>query len=348
MKKRFFSLISAAIIAVSTLLSGCSEYEKKVDGKLSIVTTCFPPYDFARAVTGGDTDITMLLCPGAEAHSYEPTPLDIATIRQCDVFIYIGGEGEVWADKILDTIDTEDMTVIRLFDFVEPLGEEHVEGASPNGHSHHHHHEHEHEEEHEDELSVEHEETDEHNADEHNDVSYSGYDEHIWTSPENAELCVKGISDALCTADSSSAELYKDNTEKYTEQIHKLGEDFAEMTENAPENVIVIGDRFPFRYLTNEYGIEYFAAFSGCSSESEPGVYTMAFLIDEILAHDIDTVFYLEFSTKRLAEKLCDATGAKMLPLHSCNNVSNEDFENGITYIDLMKENLNNLREALY
>lgn len=330
MKRHIFCFAAALTLAVSGIFTGCSSNEKTASNRLSIVTTCFPPYDFARAVTGGEADLTMLLCPGAEAHSYEPTPLDIAAIRQCDVFVYIGGEGEVWVDKILGSIDTENMTIVRLFDYVEPLEEEDVAGASPSGHSHEHSHE---EEEH-------------HDDDEHS--SGGDYDEHIWTSPKNAIKCVDGIKEALCSADPSDSDGYAKNAADYTAQLEELDRDFSEMTENAPNDIIVIGDRFPFRYLANDYDLEYFAAFSGCSSESEPGVYTMAFLIEEILEHDIDTVFYLEFSTKKLAEKLCTAAGAEMLPLQSCHNVSKTDFENGETYISLMRQNLNNLREALY
>lgn len=333
MKIRIFCFAAALALAASGTFTGCSSYKKPSSNRLSIVTTCFPPYDFARAVTGGDADITMLLCPGAEAHSYEPTPLDIVKIQQCDVFIYIGGEGEVWVDKILGSVDTENMTIVRLFDFVEPLEEEDVVGASPSGHNHEHSHDEEDHEEH-------------HDGDEHD--SDDGYDEHIWTSPNNAAMCVDGIMETLCSADPADSDVYVKNAGSYKAQLEELDRDFTEMTENAPNDIIVIGDRFPFRYLAHDYDLEYFAAFSGCSSESEPGVYTMAFLIDEILEHDIDTVFYLEFSTKKLAEKLCTATGAEMLPLQSCHNVSKTDFENGETYISLMRQNLNNLREALY
>lgn len=324
MKRRIFSILSSAIVLLTTLMCGC-EYHKEENGdKISIVATCFPPYDFARAVAGDSAEITMLLSTGAEAHSYEPTPLDIAKIQQCDIFICVGGEGEVWVDKILESIDTSSMEIIRLFDYVEPLEEEEVDGASPNAHSHSHDHD------------------DEHNS------SGVGYDEHIWTSPVNAQLCINGIEEVLCGEFSQNAEFYRENVRKYSAQLAELDRDFRELTENAPENLIIVGDRFPFRYLAHEYGLEYFAAFSGCSSESEPSVRTMAYLIEEILEHDADVVFCLEFSTQKLAEKLCDATGAEILPLHSCNNVSKEDFENGITYVELMYVNLNNLREALY
>ncbi len=355
--KKLLTCITAIFTLLTCIpLSGCSESVETDSAKLSIVTTCFPPYDFARAVTGGNADITMLLCPGAEAHSYEPTPLDILKIQQCDVFIYIGGEGEVWADKILDSFDSSDITIIRLSDYADKLEEEAVAGASPNGHNHHHHgeaeeseeeEEHSHDEESEEEEEHSHdEESEEEHGHSHNEGE--SFDEHIWTSLRNAEKCVEGIEHELCEAFPENRETYSENAHAYIEQMRTLDEEYTEMTENAPSDLVVIGDRFPFRYLTNDYGLEYFAAFSGCSSESEPGVYTMAFLIDELIRHELDTVFYLEFSTKRLAQKLSDATGAKMLPLHSCHNVSNEDFKNGVTYIELMKQNYENLREALY
>jgi zinc transport system substrate-binding protein len=316
MCKKIFCLLAAAIM----LLTGCS-YEKNESESgetLSIVTTCFPPYDFARAVTGGNADITMLLCPGAEAHSYEPTPMDIAEIQQCDVFIYIGGEGEVWVDKILNSIDNPDIKVVKLFDYVDPLCEEEVQGASPDG------------------------------IDNDDGDDEEEYDEHIWTSPKNAVKCVEGITDALCSVDEENSDAYKSNSAGYQAQLNELDSEFSDMISNAPSDTIIIGDKFPFRYLAADYNLNYYAAFSGCSSESEPGVYTMAFLIDKLLEENIDTVFYLEFSTKKLAEKLCSAVGAQMLPLQSCHNVTPDDFENGVTYIDLMYQNLNSLREALY
>lgn len=326
--RRIICFLVMTAVLTTGLLSGCAYGKKKNDGKISVVTTCFPPYDFARAVAGDTADITMLLNTGAEAHSYEPTPRDIAEIQNCDVFICIGGEDEVWVDSVLEAVDNDSMTVIRLFDYAELLEEEAVAGASPDGHDHHHHHS---EDEHEHDSKV-----NENNA-----------DGHIWTSPENAVKCVQAIEDAFCEKYIENSEFYRSNAEEYIKRLEQLDSDFRKITENTGEKVIIVGDRFPFRYLAHEYDLEYFAAFSGCSSESEPSVYTMAFLIDEILEHNADTVFYLEFSTRKLAEKLCDATGAKMLPLNSCHNVSKDDFSSGVTYIDLMYENLKNLKEAL-
>lgn len=326
--RRIICFLVMTAVLTTGLLSGCAYGKKKNDGKISVVTTCFPPYDFARAVAGDTADITMLLSTGAEAHSYEPTPRDIAEIQNCDVFICIGGEDEVWVDSILKAVDNDSMTVIRLFDYAELLEEEAVAGASPDGHDHHHHH---------DKNDHEHD----------GEVNENNADGHIWTSPENAVKCVQAIEDAFCEKYIENSEFYRSNAEEYIKRLEQLDSDFRKITENTGEKVIIVGDRFPFRYLAHEYDLEYFAAFSGCSSESEPSVYTMAFLIDEILEHNADTVFYLEFSTRRLAEKLCDATGAKMLPLNSCHNVSKEDFSSGVTYIDLMYENLKNLKEAL-
>ena len=330
MKRRGLLLLTALTLAAAGVFSGCGASAAADDGKLSIVTTCFPPYDFARAVTGDSADITMLLCPGAEAHSYEPTPLDIAKIQACDVFVYVGGEGEVWADKILDSIDTSGKTIIRLFDFVSPLEEEEVGGE--------HHHDHHHDEDHHHEDSEEEE---------------PEYDEHIWTSPRNAKLCVEGVCEGLCQAMAGHTDFdwqtgFRLNAQAYISRFEDLDRRYTELTENAPSRLMIVGDRFPFRYLANDYGLEYLAAFSGCSSETEPGVYTMALLIDEAIEHDADTVFYLEFSTKKLAEKLSAATGAQMLPLHSLHNVSGDDFDSGVTCADLMENNLDSLKEALY
>lgn len=330
MRKCLLGIIVGASVLFTSLAGGCSTEKEKGD-RLSIVATSFPPYDFARAVVDDAADITMLLNTGAEAHSYEPTPLDIAKIQKCDVFVCIGGEDEVWVDKILDSIDTSEMTIIRLFDYAELLEEEAVAGASESGHNHDHDHEH-------------------HDHDESGEeaVSEENADGHIWTSPANAVRCIQGIEESLCENYSENEEIYRENASEYMDRLHKLDKEFNEMTKNASKNTIVIGDRFPFRYLAHEYGFEYFAAFSGCSSESEPSVYTMAYLMDEIGEHEMDTVFYLDFSASKLSEKLCSATGAKMLPLYVCHNVTKDEFEEGVTYIDLMYKNLNNLREALY
>lgn len=325
MKKK--ALLTAVIMCLLTF-TGCmqsnADYIKNNNNsELSIVTTCFPPYDFARAVKGNTDNITMLISAGAEAHSYEPTPLDILKIQQCDVFIYIGGEGEVWADEILNSMDTSGKYILKLSDYAELLEEADIEGAN-SAHEHHNHSEHE---------------------EEHDDCDF---DEHIWTSPENAISMTEAVCNTLSDADSKKADLYRKNTEEYTDKLRKLDSDFRDMISGAKSNLIVVGDRFPFRYLADEYNLQYYSAFSGCSSETEPGVYTMAFLINKVLENKVKNIFCLEFSTRKVAEKLSDATGAEILILHSCSNVSRDDFRNNVTYIDLMYQNLNTLKEALY
>lgn len=325
MKKK--ALLTAVIMCLLTF-TGCmqsnADYIKNNNNsELSIVTTCFPPYDFARAVKGNTDNITMLISAGAEAHSYEPTPLDILKIQQCDVFIYIGGEGEVWADEILNSMDTSGKYILKLSDYAELLEEADIEGAN-SAHEHHNHSEHE---------------------EEHDDCDF---DEHIWTSPENAISMTEAVCNTLSDADSKKADLYRKNTEEYTDKLRKLDSDFRDMISGAKSNLIVVGDRFPFRYLADEYDLQYYSAFSGCSSETEPGVYTMAFLINKVLENKVKNIFCLEFSTRKVAEKLSDATGAEILTLHSCSNVSRDDFRNNVTYIDLMYQNLNTLKEALY
>ncbi|MDE5946783.1 MAG: metal ABC transporter substrate-binding protein [Oscillospiraceae bacterium] len=329
--KRYF--LSASLILCTLLFNGCSEsnidkIKQNETDTLSIVTTCFPAYDLARAVKGSDENITMLLCTGAEAHSYEPTPLDILKIQQCDMFIYIGGEGEVWADEILESMDTSDKYILKLSDYAELLDEVDILETN-NVHSHHHSH------------------SDNEEDDEHEECEF---DEHIWTSPENMIRMTKAVGNAFIVADTPNSQIYTGNVEKYEKELFKLDEafeKFSEQAESENKNLIVVGDRFPFRYLAKDYHLDYYSAFSGCSSESEPSIHTMAFLIDAVLENNIKNVFYLEFSTKKVAQKLCEATGSEMLQLHSCHNVSGEDFENGITYIDLMYRNLSNLKRGL-
>ena len=240
MRKCLLGIMVGATVIFASLAGGCSLKNEKSD-RLSIVATSFPPYDFARAVAGDTADITMLLSTGAEAHSYEPTPLDIAKIQSCDVFVCIGGEDEVWVDKILDSIDTSEITVVRLFNYAELLEEESVAGASESGH----HHDHEHEHHNHDEAGAE-------------KVSEENADGHIWTSPENAIRCIKGIEEALCRNYSENAEIYCENASEYTDRLRRLDEEFDEMVRNAPENTMIFG--LPV------YDFAIFTAFSSASA----------------------------------------------------------------------------------
>ncbi len=311
MKNRLSALLLAIVLCVS--ICGCGEVKDSGDG-LSVVTTVFASYDFARQTAGDAASVSMLLPPGSESHSYEPTPQDIIKIEQCDLFVYIGGESEKWVEQILDTVDRSKIKILKLFDYVTPIEETLSEGMQAE------------EEEESDEVE---------------------YDEHIWTSPENAEIMINAICDALCELDGGNETKYRQNADSYCNKIKTLDKDFREVVSNSDKNTLIFADRFPFAYFTREYGLNYFAAFPGCSQETEPAAATVAFLIDKIKSENISTVLYIEFSNERMADTICGETGAKKRLFHSCHNVSADEFESGITYFDLMTQNLEVLREAL-
>jgi zinc transport system substrate-binding protein len=289
----------------------------RAEGKMSVVTTIFPCYDFARAVTGDGAKIVMLLRPGSESHSFEPTPQDIIKIQNCGVFIYVGGESDEWVKGILESIDTSKMKIVSLMDCVEVVEEEIVEGM-----------EEEDEEEEEDGHGVE-------------------YDEHVWTSPKNAKLVVRKISDALSEADKANAEIYRKNTAEYLGKLDELDAAFRQVVDGAARKTLIFGDRFPFRYFADAYGLKYFAAFPGCSTETEASAATVAFLIDKVRAEKIPVVFHIELSNEKIADAICEETGAKKLLLHACHNITGADFAGGATYLSLMERNAANLKEAL-
>jgi zinc transport system substrate-binding protein len=471
-------------------------------GGLSIVATIFPPYDFARSVAGDMAEIAMLLPPGAESHSFEPTPQDIIRIQNCDVFIYNGGESDAWVNEILESMDTAAMNIVKFIDCVETVEEEIVEGMEDDEDEHEHGHgggeidpadiqdrpmgdfagdwlsmiplisdgsldeyighmaeeagaafddykalalqmaasdydnvriaentlaigeasakyeymgyelaesdsgqavwykyqiaapaegmpqrlmfndhqiasggekeeiahihmkygdegfdallaaegapfyfdsgfshgeigafmagDHEHEGGEEDGHEHEHE-----------------IDEHVWTSPRNAKLIVRRISDALCGTDPANAVAYKRNADEYIDRLDELDAEFRAVVGAAARKTIVFGDRFPFRYFADAYGLDYFAAFPGCSTETEPSAATVAFLIDKINAEKIPAVFHIELSNEKMANTISESTGASVLLLHACHNVSKADFDAGKTYLGLMTENVGALRQAL-
>ncbi|MGN0792486.1 MAG: metal ABC transporter substrate-binding protein [Christensenellales bacterium] len=309
------------LLMISALLMGCTT-QVEPDG-LTIIATSFPSYDFARSVAGDRANIRMLLSPGAEAHSYEPTPQDIMDIQNCDLFIYSGGENEAWVTDMAASLELDDNKVIAMLNTVTPLTEETVEGMQEERHHLHH---------------------DESCRNSHD----TGYDEHVWTSPKNAALIAKAICDKLCGIDPANASIYSANTAEYERQLFRLDEEFRALVENAPRRTVVFADRFPVRYFTEEYGLEYYAAFPGCSADTEPSAATIAFLIDKVKEKNIPVVFSIELSNGRLASAVSESTGAKVLTFTSCHNLTREEFEGGATYISLMESNLLNLREALY
>jgi len=298
--------------------------------KINVIATIFAPYDFVRQIAGDRVNLSMLLSPGSESHSFEPSPRDIINIMNSDVFIYTGSESDRWIDRILQSVNTDEMKILAMINTVAVLEEEIVEGMEdPHNHDDHHDHDH-----------------DDHDHDhDHDDLVY---DEHVWTSPRNAIMIVRAITDILCEADNANAAYYRQNAASYIESLMELDSIFTELIAGARRRTIVFGDRFPFRYLAHDYGLEYFAAFPGCSTQTEPSAATVAFLINTIRALQIPVVFHIELSNERMADTIAGETGARKLLLHSAHNVSRDDFNAGLTYLDIMKRNAENLREALY
>lgn len=317
--KRLLSLLLTGAMLLG-VLSGCSAPAKQEEG-LSVVATIFPQYDFARQVMGGNGGLTMLLRPGQEVHSYEPTPQDIIAIQNCDLFIYVGGESDAWIEDVLEGMDTSDMVILSLMDVVDPL-EEDTENVLENPEEH----------DHEEEGTHLHEEE---------------YDEHVWTSPKNAMLITQAICDALCEIDPDNAEQYQANTADYLTQLEELDRAFREVIGSAQRDTLFFGDRFPLLYFVREYGLNYYAAFPGCASETEPSAATVARLIDLVREEEAPVVYQIELSNGNIARSIADSSGARVETFYTCHNITRDDFNAGETYLSLMRRNVDSLKEAL-
>ena len=331
--KKITALLLALFMLVAALAGCGKQNDTNQTDKLSIVTTIFPEYDWVREILGEKADnaeITMLLDNGVDLHSYQPTADDIVKISDCDLFIYVGGESDEWVEDALRNAANRNMKVINL---LEVLGdsvktEEIVEGMQ------------EEEYEHEDAEEHEHEDAEEH---EHEEEA----DEHVWLSLKNAKMLVRVISKALQELDPDSKDIYAANADAYVKKLSALDAEYQTAVDAASNKTILFGDRFPFRYFADAYGLDYYAAFPGCSSESEASAKTLSFLIDKINEEQIPVVFHTELSNEKMTDCICEATGAKKLLLHSCHNVSKDDFESGATYLSLMEQNVSALKEAL-
>lgn len=509
-----FALAAVLLLALPAgCAPGTAAPQGQDDAKLDIVTTIFPPYDFVRAIAGENVRLTMLLPPGAESHSFEPTPQDIITIQNCDVFIYVGGDSDAWIEEILASMDTSHMRILSLMDMVDVKEEAIVEGMehSHEGHAHdavdpahvkdrplanweggwatietalangaldtyvraqaeehgasfetqyatfenawktaypaveitgdrvtfttaaqgttsasytytgyeivqgehgpavwygyekqagdaaaprtlvlNDHstgnagrdgHGHEHEDEHaaphthlrygDGEMAQLAAETSwapfyfaagtsdaemaqtlaghTHGSE---DAGHAGHgeaelDEHVWTSPKNAKRIVQALADNLEELDAQNAALYTQNTAAYLAQLDELDAAFEAVVQNAKRHILVFGDRFPFRYFADAYGLSYYAAFPGCSTQTEPSAATIAFLIDKIKDEGIPVVFHIEMSNEKMADTISADTGAQKRLFHSCHNVTRAEMDAGANYLDLMRQNLEPLKEAL-
>ena len=302
----------------------------------------------------------MVIPAGQDSHSFEPTPADIRLIQNADLLICNGGAMEQWVSQVVSSLDSESLKVITMMDYVDTVEEEIVEGMEDAGEEHHHSHasaddthdDHDHDEAvHADDDDHDHDAEDhDHTDDEHDDdADYEiEYDEHIWTSPVNAMKITQVITDTLQEMDPADADIFAANAEDYLGKLENLDQEFRDVVNGADLDLIVMADKFPLRYFADTYGLRYRAAFSGCASDTEPSAKTIAYLIDKVREEQIPAVYYLELSSHRVAEIISEETGAKPLLFHSCHNVTRREFDNGVTYLELMEQNVVNLREGLY
>lgn len=308
--KRILPLLLCILLLVS-----CTGGKEDSDDALVITTASFPAYDAARAVAGSVATIELIVPPGSDSHSYEPSIEDVMRISSSDLFIYNGGESDEWITNLLSSLDS-DVETFSLVDNAETVLYEEEDGI------------------------IQHEEEEGHDHD-------HLVDEHVWTSLSNEISIVRNLAQRLSLIDSANSEAYMANAQSYISRIEELREGFQSIVDSAERRILVVADRFPLLYFANEFGLDWVAAFPGCASQTEPSVRTVASLIDLVREEDIPVVLHMELANTLLSEVVADETGARVLEFNSCHRLSKRDFDAGLTYIDLMEKNLDVLREAL-
>ena len=320
--KKILALLLALWIPAA-VLSGCApQDDSAASNKLNIVTTIFPAYDWVREILGAETDraeITMLLDSGVDLHSYQPTVDDIVKISDCDLFLYVGGESDGWVDDALKNAPNKERKVIRLLDVLgdSAKAEETVEGMQEE--------EHDHEEE-------------------------AEYDEHIWLSLKNAQVLVAAISEALQESDPARKDIYAANAAAYVEKLSALDGEYRAAVDSGKYKTLLFGDRFPFRYLADDYGLDYYAAFPGCSAETEASFETVSFLAGKMDALGLPCVLTIEGTQHKIAETIVQNTAQKnqqILTMDSMQTVTANDAASGVSYLSIMEKNLSVLKKAL-
>ncbi len=330
MKKIISALVVLSLAIGIFALSACSGKNDNAPAeqneKLKIVTTIFPEYDWVREILGDKADgaeLTMLLDNGVDLHSYQPTVDDILKISSCDVFIYVGGESDAWVDDALKEAVNKDMTVINLLGILgDSVKQEEVkEGMQAE----------------EEEAEGEEEEEPE-------------YDEHVWLSLKNAKVLVKKIAESVAGKDSVNADLYLANADSYIKKLSALDDEYTAAVNGASKKVLLFGDRFPFRYMTDDYGLDYYAAFVGCSAETEASFETVAFLAGKLDELSLNNVIIIEGSDGKIARTIIDSSKAEsagILTLDSMQSTTSKDVADGMTYLSVMQKNLDVLKQAL-
>lgn len=330
--KKIITLMLVAVLAVFAL-SGCGTSksgEDTKDKKIKIVTTIFPEYDWVMQILGDKADkadVTMLLDKGVDLHSYQPSTADIAKISEADVFIYVGGESDEWVEDVLKEAKNKNLKVINLMDVMgDKAKEEEVkEGMQP-------------------------EEEEAEEAKDGKEEEEVEYDEHVWLSLKNAKIFTKKIADVLSEVDKDNAKTYQANYESYAKKLDDLDKKYADAVASAKNKTLVFGDRFPFRYLVNDYGLDYYAAFVGCSAESEASFETVTFLAKKIDELGLGNVLTIEGKNHKIAKTVVDNTknkDQKVLTMDSMQSTTSKDVKDGATYLGIMEKNLEVLKEAL-
>ncbi|MBR7071920.1 MAG: zinc ABC transporter substrate-binding protein [Clostridia bacterium] len=324
--------VALCLLMILGVLAGCGTPSTNGD-KLSIVTTIFPEYDWVKQIIGDkadQADVTMLLDNGVDLHSYQPTADDIIRISTCDMFIYVGGESDEWVEDVLKEATNKDMVIINL---LEALGDDVKEEEVKEGMQ-----------------EDEHEHGDDHEDEDHDHEGETGYDEHVWLSLKNAaELC-SYISSKLCEIDPDNKDAYKANTDAYIAKLNALDKQYKDAVGSAGTKTLLFGDRFPFRYLTDDYGLDYYAAFVGCSAESEASFETIMFLANKVDELGLKAILQIESADGKIARTVKDTTKAKdqtILTLDSMQSTTSADVKNGASYLSIMEKNLEVLKNAL-
>ena len=310
--KKFILLLTGILTFIT--ISGCSRMhltdEDVLNEEPTIVTTVFPAYDFARAIAGNRANVILLVPPGTEIHDYSPSPGDMKQILHSSLFIYNGGESDAWVEELINSSDSR-VNQLRMMDCVDLITEQITEEMF----SH---------------------ETNEQEP-----------DEHVWTSPRNAATICNAICNELTKLDPENEKVYQKNSAAYTQKLTQLDIQFQDIVDTSPKNLLVFADRFPARYFTDEYGLQYAAIYPGCSEESEASARTNARIVEIVRENNISCVLFIEMSNRKIADIICEETGCESAEFNCCHNISKDDFESGKTYIDLMTENLDTVRKAL-
>lgn len=342
--KKFITLLLIAVLSVCAL-SGCgnSKSSESTNGKkLKVVTTIFPEYDWVMQILGDKADkadVTMLLDKGVDLHSYQPSTADISKISEADVFIYVGGESDEWVKDVLKQAKNKNLKVINLMDVIgDKAKEEEVkEGMQA-------------EDEHDHDKDKDHDEKHDQDKEHDHDKDEPEYDEHVWLSLKNAKIFTKKITDVLSEVDKDNAKTYKANYKKYAKKLDELDKKYAEAVSSAKVKTLVFGDRFPFRYLVNDYGLDYYAAFVGCSAESEASFETVTFLAKKIDELGLKHILTIEGKNHKIAKAVIENTknkSQKILTLDSMQSTTSNDVKNGASYLGIMEKNLEVLKKAL-